>query len=359
MVRHARQHAVERRKRALDVTGPEGQKPRGAQLAQHLELHVVKQRAARQGVEDLDRHRLFARLEAMDRLEQKTVRADGEMLQPRRREGARADLMSHEGLAREGVGIDEPVGRRPAAEPAPGTRPERAGEVRVGRQQVGRGARRRLGIGREQRRQECQVVLRLVDRVLGLLRRGPAETSARLGLGAEAELLEARELALRGPQRLEPVERGHARPRLLDVDAGVREEDARACRADRDAEREPLRRASGATRRQSRNTERLPLGVEQDGILDDLSWEELLGEARDEDDVETQTARGLRGGDEDGAVAAARRWHRQLAEPRAEDELHLVEVDRTDRRHRLELGEGGEYRVGTAQRGRGECAKLI
>src|SRR2546427_9496743 len=44
--------------------------------SQHLELHVVKQRAARQGVEDLDRHGLFARLEAMDRLEQKTVRSE-------------------------------------------------------------------------------------------------------------------------------------------------------------------------------------------------------------------------------------------------------------------------------------------
>src|SRR3989442_7033622 len=120
----------------------------------------------------------------MDRLEEEAVRAEAEVLEPGRRERARGELMAGERLAAERVGIDEPVGRRPAAEPAPGTPAKRAGEVGVGRQQVGRRARRRLRIGGQEWRQQGQVVLRLVDRVLPLLPRWPAEAPARLRLRA-------------------------------------------------------------------------------------------------------------------------------------------------------------------------------
>src|SRR5207237_8126787 len=90
--------------------------------------------------------RLTALLDAMDRLKEEAVRAEGEVLEPRGREVARAQLMACERLASERVGIDEPVGRRPAAEPAPGARAQRPGEVGVGRQQVARRARRRVRV---------------------------------------------------------------------------------------------------------------------------------------------------------------------------------------------------------------------
>src|SRR5206468_8167974 len=102
------------------------------------------------------------------------------------------------------------------------------------------------------------------------------------------------------------------------------EADPSARRADGEAGREALGRATRVAGGERGDAERLALAVEEDGILHDLPREELLGEAGDEDHVEGETAGGLRGGDQHRAVAAARRRHGQLAEPGAEDELHLV-----------------------------------
>src|SRR5207247_6470184 len=83
------------------------------------ELDLVEERAARERVERLERHRLLARLEPHDRLEKEAVRADGEVLEGGRREGPRGELMIGQRPAGEVVGVDEPVRRGPAPEPAP------------------------------------------------------------------------------------------------------------------------------------------------------------------------------------------------------------------------------------------------
>ena len=139
-----------------------------------------------------------------------------------------------------------------------------------------------------------------------------------------------------------------------------RRADALARRADREPERQPLGgRALRFGRRARADREPTALAVEQERVLDDLPREEVLGEPGHEHDVERQPARGARGADEHRAVAPPRRRIGDVAQARREHELHLVELDRPDRRHRLELGERRQHRRGLAQRGAGERAEAV
>src|SRR5439155_13038586 len=132
--------AVEQRARTFERGRADGQEALVAEERQRLELHVVDERAARQWIEHLERHRLLTRRQAVDRLQEEAVRTDGEVLERGGREGARTRLVAGEGGARQRVRIDEAVRRRPALEPAPAARTQRACEVRVGGQKIGRGA---------------------------------------------------------------------------------------------------------------------------------------------------------------------------------------------------------------------------
>jgi hypothetical protein len=206
--------------------------------------------------------------------------------------------------------------------------------------------------------EERQVVLRLVDRVLGTRRRRPAEPAAERLPAALLQLVEAREPPRRRAQRLEPVERRHSRTRLLDVHARPREDEPLACRAGGEPEREALGSPACGLRDEAGRVQRAAARVEEDRVLDDLPREELLGQPGHEDDVEREAACRLRRRHEDRAVAPTERRHGQLAEARPEDEAHLVEVDRADGPHRLELGERREHALGLAERGRGELAEM-
>src|SRR5206468_9653832 len=224
------------------------------------------------------------------RLQEEAVRTGGEVLEGGRREGPRPELMIRERLAGERVRVDEPVGRSPAPEPAPAAGAERAAEVDVRVEAVARAAvgGRRVGVAEPGEQRE--VVLRLVDRVRGTLRGGPAEPAAGPVPAARLELVEPRQPSRRRAQRLEPVERRHPRPRLLDVDARPREDDALAGRAHGEPECESLRADPGGLRGERGDVESAAVPVEEDRILDDLPREELLGEAGDEDDVEGEAA---------------------------------------------------------------------
>src|SRR5204862_369281 len=186
----------------------------------------------------------------------------------------------------------------------------------------------------------------------------PRVSGSSTSIATGLELIEAGQPSGRRTQRLEPVERRHPRPCLLDVDARPREDDALAGRAHGEPECESLRADPGGLRGERGDVESAAVPVEEDRILDDLPREELLGEAGDEDDVEGEATRRLGGRNEDGAVAPPRRRHGQFAEPRAEDELHLVEIDRADRAHRLDLGERCEHAVRPAERRGGERAQV-
>jgi hypothetical protein len=76
------------------------------------------------------------------------------------------------------LGIDEPVGRGPAPDPPSRARAERAPEVRVRVEQVARRPDGRVGIGGEERREQRQVVLGLVDRVGGFSGAGQPSRAA-------------------------------------------------------------------------------------------------------------------------------------------------------------------------------------
>ena len=176
--------------------------------------------------------------------------------------------------------------------------------------------------------------------------------------GPERDLVEARQASFGRTQGFEGIERGYPRPPLLHVDPRIGDDHALARGADPEAERETLgRNAIGLGDEPARRQRTRAARVEEDRVLNDLPREEPLGEAGDEDDVERETARGLRRRHEHRPVAPARRPHGERAQARAQHELDLVERHRTDRRHRRELRERREHLRRIAERLRRERAE--
>src|SRR5208282_5495341 len=122
----------------------------GAQRGQNLVLHFVEKAAARQRIDNLDRFGLFARFEAMDRLQQKPIWAGGKMLERSRGVGARGKLMASQRGESRSFGIDETVGGGPAPQPAACTSTKCPAQVFVRIEQVAGGTARRFGIGIDQ-----------------------------------------------------------------------------------------------------------------------------------------------------------------------------------------------------------------
>src|SRR5208283_4131607 len=72
---------VEQRGRVLEIFGRDRQDVELSERRQDLVLDLRKQAAARERIERLDRLGFLARLQPMDRLEKKTIRARREILQ--------------------------------------------------------------------------------------------------------------------------------------------------------------------------------------------------------------------------------------------------------------------------------------
>src|SRR5262245_1861533 len=98
--------------------------------------------------------------------------------------------MPREGGSRQLVGIEKAVGDRPAAQPTTSPRAQRPREVRVGLEEVGSRAGSGPGIGVEQRREEREIVLGLVDGVLRRRWRRPPEPRPGRALRAAGERIE-------------------------------------------------------------------------------------------------------------------------------------------------------------------------
>ena len=105
-------------------------------LPEQLELRGVEQRAARQRIHLLQRHRLVARAQPVNAVQQEAIGAGREMLQRGRRIGARGEPISGQHRAGGGIGIDNPVGAGPEIPPAPAARAQRTGQARIHLHQV-------------------------------------------------------------------------------------------------------------------------------------------------------------------------------------------------------------------------------
>ncbi len=175
---------------------------------------------------------------------------------------------------------------------------------------------------------------------------------------ARRQLLEPGQPALGRPQHFECIERRHARPRLLEVETRIGENDAGGSGTHGEAQREPLFGHARRRRRKLSLAERSPRRIREQRVLDDLAREDPLRQPRDADHVEDEPACSLDRGDEYGPVAPAGGHHGKLAQPRIEHEPDLVEPHGTDGRHRLELREGSQDRRRRAQRRHGERAQV-
>ena len=231
----------ERLQRLRHTRGRQRQPLVGVQRAQHAGLHFVKERAARQRIEPLQRLRRLVRREAIDRRQDELVRAGRELLQRRDRVRARPEPLRVEHRldcrrdAHEAV-LRQPA--RPRAHPAPR---DRAAERGVEAEEVVRVAANRRPVGRvDEQAQRRQIVLDLVDRVLGPRRRRPVELRAAGRRRLPLELFVVRDLADDGAHDVEHVERRHARAGAADVEARIGQPEAIGRGADGEAEQQAL-----------------------------------------------------------------------------------------------------------------------
>jgi hypothetical protein len=138
-------------------------------------------------------------------------------------------------------GVQEPVGERPVAVPAPEPAPELPAEERVHVEEIVGGSR--LDTIRPQQPTEGrQVVLGLVDRVFRVVGRGPTDPCLGDGIRPVRERIHQRQLAFGRAYRLQRVEGRHPGARSSEVHAGVREHHTLRRRPDGEAEEKLLAR---------------------------------------------------------------------------------------------------------------------
>ena len=210
----------------------------------------------------------------------------------------------------------------------------------------------------EQRLQHREVVLEVVVRAIGILRRGPREARAAFvgRLGREHAVIG--DAAGDRAHHVERVEGRHARARLRDVEPRVGQVEPLGCGADRDLEQQALG-APAPLLIGERRIDRRPPIVEQQRILAGPLRDDALGEARHEDDAKRAAARLMRRPDEDASVAARRRLPVERDEPIVQHVARFLERHRPDRRHRPQMGEHLQHARRPPQRRRGERAEAI
>ena len=101
------------------------------------------------------------------------------------------------------------------------------------------------------------------------------------------------------------------------------------------------------------------LAIEEQRILAQLLWEESLGQARHEHDLERATARLVRAADEHAAVTVCRGLLVERAQTLGQHVPRFFERDRSDRAHRAKLAEHTQHPRGPAQHARRQLAEPL
>ena len=222
-------------------------------------------------------------------------------------------------------------------------------------------ALRDRGAGAQERPQQGEIELGLVDRVLGFGRRRPADHRGAGGRGPPAERVEVRQAPLGAPQHVERVQRRHTGAPLHQVDPGIRHDQPAARGADSEAKQQLL--PPGAPQILGQPVARLPQRpatfVEQQRILLRPPRKHALGQTRHEDNVEAPSRRLLDAADEDPAEPTFRRPAAAEAQALAQDPLHLGQAHLVDLRQGPELGKHLEHGLRPAQRHRGQLLKTL
>ena len=234
--------AIERSSRPRKPLARHGQLVAPLHRAVELRLRFVKQAAARQRIHAHERLRLVPWLETMDGRQQKLVRTRREPLQRRQRIRPAAQPMRGERRLGPRGDLDQAVARRPRGPPTRPAADHRPAQRLVQAEQVVRmppDGRRRARV--EQRSEDREIVLEIVDGPIGIFRRRPRETRAAFRRGFRCQHSVIGDAAGDRTHHVERVERRHARPCLGDVQPWIRQVQALARRANRDLQQQALR----------------------------------------------------------------------------------------------------------------------
>ncbi len=239
--RHAIQDCIERLDRVRQPIHRDRQRLFRFHRAVELRLRAMEQTAARERIHAHEWLRLVPRLEAIDGREQKLVRTTGEALQRRQRVRPPTQPLTLERSADPRRDLDQSIARRPRGSAAGPAADDRSSERVIEAQQVVRVPLDRPGISAvEQRLQDGEIVLEVVDGAIGILRRGPREARARFfgGLGRQDAMIG--NAAGDGAHDVERVKRRDSGARFGDVEPGIRQVQPFPGRADRDLQQQPF-----------------------------------------------------------------------------------------------------------------------
>ena len=304
----------------------------------------------------LDRDEPVAGTQPMDRLEKESVGTGSQPLQRRRRIATPHHLLvpkDLEGLVRRleqsVCGVETP---RLPARPAGPQRPRQALVLLEQKTTLSPHSAR---AGAQQRRQQGQVVLGIVDRLRALVRSRPAQRRLR---PRRLDLVESREAAFSGAQQIQSIERRHPRPTLDLIDARKRSHDPGLGRLERPSEKRTFVARPVSLERQSR-IEAYSIEVQEQRVLQDLAREESFCQARHEHGVETSTQGVGNSAHEHPTVAQAGRLVVQHREPLAQALANLFERHRPDRSHRAQAREETDHVVRIPQNPTGESLERL
>ena len=219
-------------------------------------------------------------------------------------------------------------------------------------------------IGRiDEQPERGEIVLDLVDGVLGPRRRGPVQLRATRCGRLALELLVVRNLADNGAHDVEDVERRHARAGAADVEARIGQPQPIRCCTDRETEQEPFGLGAifqdGEVRPDAGAERCAHVLVEEERILAQLLRKEPLGQSGHEHDFERAAACLVRAADEHAPVAVGRRLLVERPQAFGQHVASFLERDWTDGAHRAQLTEHAQYPRRPAQHSRGKLAESL
>ncbi len=319
--------------------------------AQELGLHLVKQAAARQRIHAHERFGLVPRLAADESSPEGTDTGRRKTAAART---ANTDVAPSRFFAMvgaiAGADLDQAVARRPdraAARPAADHRsPQRV----VQTEQIVRVALHRRRIARiEQRLQDGQIVLEIVDGAVGILRRRPGEVRARFVGRIRGEDAMIGHAAGDRAHHVERVKRRHTRARFRHVHARIREIQSLRRRANRDLQQQPLG-AAAIVLQQEIGVDIATAIVEQQRIFARTLRDDTLGETGHEHDAERSSASLMRRAHEHASVSARGRIPVERDETIVQNVARLFERHRSHVAHGPQIGKRPQHTVRARQR---------
>jgi hypothetical protein len=322
------------------------------QRTQELRLDSVEETPARQRIHPDKRLGLIPRFETMDGGKQELIGTNRKALERRQRIRATAETLPRDRSGQGWSHLDQAIAPRPCRPAARPATDHRAAQRFVEPEQIVRVTLYGRRIARiEERSQDRKIVLEIVDRTVGILRRRPCQARPGFVGGVGRQHAVIRHLTGDRPHHVKRIERGHACTRFGHVHARIGQIQTFRRRANRNLQQQTLCRAAIILHEEIAIGLAPPI-VEEQRIFAGALRHNALGQTRHEDDPERSPARLMRRADEEPPISTRWRVPIECRQAIVQHVPRFLERHRTDRGHRTQIGERPEHTIGARERAR-------